>query len=113
MQEPHILVVDDERDIRDPLASYLSKNGLRVSTAEDAAAAREVLASRAIDLILLDVMMPGEDGIALTGYDRATSGTPVILLTARAQEMDRIVGLENRRSGNRSRRLCDEAVQPA
>jgi DNA-binding response OmpR family regulator len=92
--EPHILVVDDERDIRDPLGGYLSKNGYRVTKAENAAAARQVLAAHAIDLILLDVMMPGEDGLALTGFIRATSGTPVILLTARGEETDRIVGLE-------------------
>jgi DNA-binding response OmpR family regulator len=92
--EPHILLVDDERDIRDPLAAYLSRNGLRVTRAENAAAARQVLAAYAIDLVLLDIMMPGEDGLALTGYIRATSPVPVILLTARAEETDRIVGLE-------------------
>src|SRR5918997_6097893 len=92
--EPHILLVDDERDIRDPLAAYLGRNGLRVSKAENAAAARQILAAHAIDLILLDIMMPGEDGLALAGYVRATSGTPVILLTAKAEETDRIVGLE-------------------
>jgi len=94
MQEPHILLVDDERDIREPLAAYLARNGYRVSKAENAAVARQMLASYAIDLILLDVMMPGEDGISLCGYVRATLGTPVILLTARAEETDRIVGLE-------------------
>jgi DNA-binding response OmpR family regulator len=94
MQQPHILIVDDERDIRDPLGAYLSRNGFRISKAENAAAARQVLASHAIDLMLLDVMMPGENGIALCGYVRATTGTPVILLTAKAEETDRIVGLE-------------------
>lgn len=94
MQEPHILVVDDERDIRDPLAAYLSRNGMRVSKAEDAAVARQVLAAHAIDLVLLDIMMPGEDGLALTSFIRATTTTPVILLTARSEETDRIVGLE-------------------
>jgi DNA-binding response OmpR family regulator len=92
--EPHILLVDDERDIRDPLGTYLGRNGYRVTKAENAAAARQVLAAHAIDLILLDVMMPGEDGLSLTGFVRATSGTPVILLTAKAEETDRIVGLE-------------------
>ena len=92
--EPHILLVDDERDIRDPLASYLSRNGLRVSKAADAAKARQILSAYAIDLVLLDVMMPGEDGLALTGHIRATSQIPVILLTARTEETDRIVGLE-------------------
>jgi two-component system OmpR family response regulator len=92
--EPHILIVDDERDILDPLASYLTRSGFRVSKARDAAAAREVLAAHSIDIALVDVMMPGEDGLSLTGFIRATRKTPVILLTARADETDRIVGLE-------------------
>ena len=92
--EPHILLVDDERDIRDPLAAYLSRNGLRVSKAKDAAQARQILSAYAIDLVLLDIMMPGEDGLALTGWIRATDPVPIILLTARAEETDRIVGLE-------------------
>jgi DNA-binding response OmpR family regulator len=92
--DPHILLVDDERDIRDPLASYLSRNGLRVTNAENAAAARQLLTAYAIDLVLLDIMMPGEDGLSLAGYIRATTTIPVILLTARAEEMDRVVGLE-------------------
>ena len=92
--EPHILLVDDERDIRDPLAAYLTRNGLRVTRAEHAAAGRQALSAFAIDLVLLDVMMPGEDGLSLAGHIRATNGPPVILLTARAEETDRIVGLE-------------------
>ncbi|WP_404712838.1 response regulator [Sphingomonas sp. MMS24-J13] len=92
--EPHILIVDDERDIRDPLASYLGKNGMRVTKAADAAAAREVIAVHAIDLILLDIMMPGEDGLAFAGFVRATTKMPIILLTAKVEEMDRIIGLE-------------------
>ena len=93
-EEPHILLVDDERDIRDPLAAYLTRNGLRVSKAENAAAARQLLSAYAIDLVLLDIMMPGEDGLALTGWLRATGNIPVILLTAKTEETDRIVGLE-------------------
>jgi len=92
--EPHLLLVDDERAIRDPLASYLSRNGFRVTKAENSAAARQMLAAYAIDLILLDIMMPGEDGLALCGHVRATSEVPVILLTAKAEETERIVGLE-------------------
>jgi DNA-binding response OmpR family regulator len=92
--EAHILLVDDERDIRDPLAAYLTRNGLRVTKAENAAAARQVLAAHAIDLLLLDIMMPGEDGLSLAGFVRATTQVPVILLTAMAEETDRIVGLE-------------------
>ena len=81
--QPHILLVDDERDIRDPLAAYLSKNDLRVTKAESAAVARQILAVHAIDLVLLDIMMPGEDGLSLAGFVRATSGIPIILLTAK------------------------------
>ena len=92
--EPHLLLVDDERDIREPLAQYLGRNGFRVSKADNAARARELLAGYAIDLVLLDVMMPGEDGLALCAFIRATSEIPVILLTAKAEETDRIVGLE-------------------
>ncbi|MDB5683544.1 MAG: response regulator [Sphingomonas bacterium] len=92
--EPHILLVDDERDIRGPLAAYLGRNGVRVSKAEDAAAARAILAVHGIDLVLLDIMMPGEDGISLAGFIRATTAIPVIFLTAKAEEMERIIGLE-------------------
>ncbi|HEX8585997.1 MAG TPA: response regulator [Allosphingosinicella sp.] len=92
--DPHILLVDDERDIRDPLAAYLSRNGVRVTKAENAAAARQVLAAHAIDLVLLDIMMPGEDGLSLAGFIRATTKIPVILVTAKTEETDRIVGLE-------------------
>jgi two-component system OmpR family response regulator len=92
--EPHILLVDDERDIRDPLAGYLAKNGMRVTKAENAGAARGILAVHGIDLVLLDIMMPGEDGISLAGFIRATTAIPIILLTAKAEEMDRIIGLE-------------------
>ena len=94
VDDPHILLVDDEREIRDPLAAYLSRNGVRVTKAADASQARQLLSAYAIDLVLLDVMMPGEDGLALTGHIRATSQIPVILLTAKSEETDRIVGLE-------------------
>jgi two-component system OmpR family response regulator len=93
-ETPHILVVDDERDIRDPLGAYLGKNGLRVTTAANAAAAREILAVHAIDLVLLDVMMPGEDGLSLAAFIRSTTATPLILVTAKTDELDRILGLE-------------------
>jgi len=92
--EPHVLIVDDERDILDPLAAYVGRNGFRVSKASNAASAREIVAAHAIDIALVDIMMPGEDGLSLTGFLRATSKTPVILLTAKAEETDRIVGLE-------------------
>ncbi|MEO0994352.1 MAG: response regulator [Pseudomonadota bacterium] len=97
----HILVVDDHRDIREPLARYLEKNGFRTSLADGGAALRKVLKTATVDLIVLDIMMPGEDGLALCRDLRAKSselgrgGTiPIILLTARDDETDRIVGLE-------------------
>jgi two-component system OmpR family response regulator len=91
---PHVLVVDDHRDIRDLIARYLQKNGLRVTTAEHAAAARRVLKAAAIDLVVLDVMMPGEDGLGLCRHLRETVRIPVILLTAMAEDTDRVIGLE-------------------
>ncbi len=91
---PHLLLVDDERSIREPLAQFLNKQGFRVTQASDAAAARARLAAYAIDLVILDIMMPGEDGLSLTRHIRETSDLPVILLTARSEETDRIVGLE-------------------
>jgi two-component system OmpR family response regulator len=91
---PHILLVDDERSIREPLAVYLGKQGFRVTQVGDAEAARARLTAYAIDLVILDIMMPGEDGLSLCRHIAATSEVPVILLTARAEETDRIVGLE-------------------
>ncbi|MES2753438.1 MAG: response regulator [Pseudomonadota bacterium] len=91
---PHILLVDDERSIREPLAQFLIKQGFRVTQAGDAEQARTRLTAYAIDLVILDVMMPGEDGLSLTRHIRATGDIPVILLTARTEETDRIVGLE-------------------
>lgn len=93
-ETPHLLLVDDERSIREPLAQFLLKQGFRVTQAGDAAAARTRLAAYAIDLVILDIMMPGEDGLSLTRHIRETSEIPVILLTARSEETDRIVGLE-------------------
>ena len=91
---PHLLLVDDERSIREPLAQYLTRQGFRVTQAADAAAARDRLGAYAIDLAIIDIMMPGEDGLSLCRHIRATSEVPVILLTARTEETDRIVGLE-------------------
>ena len=91
---PHILVVDDHKEIRDLLGKYLSKNGMRASVADGAAHARRMLGNNAIDLVVLDVMMPGEDGISLCRHIRETVDIPTILLTAMGEETDRIVGLE-------------------
>lgn len=90
----HILVVDDDREIRTLLDRFLTKHGYRVSTAEDGRAMRKILADAAIDLIVLDLMMPGEDGLTLCRELRADSEIPVIMLTAMGEETDRIIGLE-------------------
>ena len=91
---PHILVVDDNAEIRDLLSKYLVRNGLRATTAASGAEARKVLAAAAIDLIVLDIMMPGEDGLSVCRHVRETRETPIILLTAVAEDTDRIIGLE-------------------
>ena len=90
----HILVVDDHKEIRTLLAKFLVKHGMRVTAAADAAEARRHLKAGVFDLIVLDIMMPGEDGLSLCRYLSETSSPPVILLTAVAEETDRIIGLE-------------------
>ena len=92
--EPHILVVDDARDIRDPLGQYLRRNGFRTTLADGATAARRAVETAAIDLVVLDVMMPGEDGLSICRWLAGRGGPPVILLTAMAGQTDRVVGLE-------------------
>ncbi len=100
--EPHLLVVDDDARLRDLLRRYLSENGFRVTVAADAKEARASLASFAFDLIVLDVMMPGESGLDLTGALRGNGfppnnrgpRLPILLLTAMAEPEDRVNGLE-------------------
>jgi two-component system phosphate regulon response regulator OmpR len=89
----HLLVVDDDDRLRSLLKEYLNRAGFRVTTARDAAAARRLLDSLAFDLLVLDVMMPGEDGFSLTRWVRARSATPILILTARGLAGDRIEGL--------------------
>ncbi|MDP4573979.1 response regulator [Qipengyuania sp. G39] len=89
-----ILLVDDEPGLREPLAEYLSGQGFSVLEAESAAAARTALGETTPDLVLLDIMMPGEDGLSLCRHLVETRDLPVILLTARGEATDRIVGLE-------------------
>ena len=89
-----ILIVDDEADIREPLAEYLTRNDLTVAMSVSAAEARAEIAQREVDLIILDIMMPGEDGLSLCRDLRARSNVPIILLTARTDDIDRIIGLE-------------------
>lgn len=91
---PHIAVVDDHREIRELVARYLGEHGFRVSTAENAAAFRRNLENSAPDLLVLDIMMPGEDGLSLCRELRAKSRIPIIFLTAVTEETDRIIGLE-------------------
>jgi two-component system phosphate regulon response regulator OmpR len=90
----HLLIVDDDERIRGLLQKFLIKNGFLVTTARDAAHARRLLSGLEFDLIVLDVMMPGEDGVSLTRELRATLATPILLLTARGETSDRIAGLE-------------------
>ncbi|WP_417524633.1 response regulator [Marinovum sp.] len=90
----HLLIVDDDERIRVLLQKFLIRNGFLVSAARDAGHARRILSGLDFDLIVLDVMMPGEDGISLTRDLRQTSTTPILLLTAKGETEDRIAGLE-------------------
>ena len=90
----HILIVDDDVEIRSLLSQYLLKNGLRVTAAADGRGMWQALDAGLIDLIVLDLMLPGDDGLTLCRNLRAKSDIPVIMLTARGEEADRIVGLE-------------------
>jgi two-component system OmpR family response regulator len=91
---PHILIVDDHREIRELVSRALTKEGFRVSLAADGRAMHKVLADSRIDLILLDLMLPGEDGLSLCRSLRAESKIPIIMLTAKGEEVDRVIGLE-------------------
>jgi two-component system, OmpR family, response regulator len=90
----HIAIVDDHKEIRALLSRYLSENGYRVTAAADASELRALLQKSVPDLVVLDVMMPGEDGLSLCRYLRETTSIPIILLTAVSAETDRIIGLE-------------------
>jgi two-component system, OmpR family, phosphate regulon response regulator OmpR len=92
--EPHLLVVDDDARLRELLRRYLTDNGFRITTAADASEARSQLAGFAFDLVVLDVMMPGESGLELTRMLRGEGRIPVLLLTAMAEPEDRVNGLE-------------------
>ena len=91
---PHLLIVDDDDRIRDLLKRYLSQQGARVSAAPDAEGARKLLTSMDFDLLILDVMMPREDGFSLAETVRKNSNVPIVLLTARGMAEDRIRGLQ-------------------
>jgi len=93
-ETPHILVVDDHREIRDAVTRYLEKNGMRATSAGDAVDMDAKLAHGQYDLIVLDVMMPGEDGLSVCRRLSASGSPPILMLTALGEETDRIVGLE-------------------
>lgn len=92
----HVLIVDDDREIRELVSTYLKKNGLRTSTAADGRQMRSFLDANVVDMIVLDVMMPGDDGLVLCRELRSGKhkATPILMLTARDDEMDRVIGLE-------------------
>ena len=94
VMKKHILVVDDHNEIRDLLGRYLTQHGYQVSLADGGQAMRDVLQMQQIDLVVLDIMMPEEDGLTLCRYLQEHSGPPVIMLTAMSEEADTIVGLE-------------------
>jgi two-component system OmpR family response regulator len=90
----HILIVDDHREIRELISRALANEGFRVSVAADGRAMRKIMADARIDLVILDLMLPGEDGLSLCRALRAESNIPIIMLTAKGDEIDRVVGLE-------------------
>jgi len=90
----HLLIVDDDERIRSLLKQFLLRNGFLVSAARDAMHARKILSGLDFDMIILDIMMPGEDGVSLTKHIRETRQTPILLLTAKGETEDRIVGLK-------------------
>lgn len=94
MPPAHILVVDDHQDIRDLLGSYLEQHGFSVSLADGGEQMRRLLQQSNFDLVVLDVMMPGEDGLSLLRYLRDIQGPPVIMLTAMSEDADCVLGLE-------------------
>lgn len=92
--QTHLLVVDDDREIRSLVGEYLKKNGYRVSLAADGRQMRTVLEESRIDLVVLDLMLPGEDGLSLCRELRSRSNMPVLMLTAKGDPFDRVIGLE-------------------
>src|SRR5688572_33344041 len=90
----HIVVVDGDRDVRETVAEYLRRNGYAVTEADGGAALREVMASRPIDLAVLDINMPGVDGLTLAREIRSSGEAGIIMLTANNDDLDKIVGLE-------------------
>ncbi len=94
VEHSHIIVVDDEPEIRSMLVDYLSHSGFTVRAAEDGAAMRRILAEQPADLVILDINMPGEDGLSLARFLRANTEVGIVMLTAAGEVVDRVVGLE-------------------
>ncbi|MBI5890327.1 MAG: response regulator [Nitrosomonadales bacterium] len=94
MENKHVLVVDDDAGLRDLLQQYLTAQGYRVATVADGTAMSAHLAKYTVDLVILDLMLPGEDGLALARKLRSQGDLPIIILSARGEDVDRIVGLE-------------------
>jgi len=92
--EPHILVVDDDAGLRQHISAYLSEHSLTVEVAQNSAEMEQILSTKPIEVVVLDVMMPGEDGLSICRRLAARNGPPVIMLSAMGEEVDRIVGLE-------------------
>ncbi|ACJ21156.1 response regulator [Coxiella burnetii] len=90
----HILIVDDDSDIRDLLGKFLRRHGFEASLAKDGSEMQTILLKQAVDLVILDIMMPGDDGLTLCRQMRANSTIPILMLTAISEEVDRILGLE-------------------
>lgn len=93
-ETPHILIVDDHREIRESLGAFLRRHRRRVTTADSVTAAREALKINRFDLVVLDIMMPGEDGLSFCKSLSPSQSPPVILISARGDDVDRIIGLE-------------------
>jgi len=91
---PHLLIVDDDREIRTLLSQYLDKHDFRTTAVGDGKEMRRIMERSHVDLVVLDLMLPGEDGLSLCREIRSRSQLPVIMLTARSEDVDRIVGLE-------------------
>ncbi len=91
---PHLLIVDDDRGIRDLVSQFLTRHGYRCTTAKNGQEMRDSLSAGRIDLVILDLMLPGEDGLSLCRWLRRDSQLPIIMLTAMGEETDRIIGLE-------------------
>jgi len=94
VSEPHILLVDDDAEIRQLTSKYLRQSGFKVTAARDGREMREIISSTQVDLVVLDLMLPGTSGLDLCRELRASSSIPIVILTARGEETDRIVGLE-------------------